>query len=133
MSQNYKILIVDDAIFVHKVILKHLENNAHLLSFYNASENTLNCDDAKDGKEALDLVSKNNYDLITLDLNMPGIDGIEVAKEVLKNNPDQKILIITALKNEFNKETFEKIGLNYYLFKPFSEEQLINAIIEINR
>ena len=131
MSDDIKILVVDDAIFVHKVISKHLFRNSQLLEFYFAPDKNITCDYAKNGKEGIKLAKSNDYNLITLDFNMPGMDGYETAREIFKINPNQEILVITSIKTSEKIEKLKNIGIKNFLFKPFNEEQLIDSIIDI--
>ena len=81
------------------------------------------------GKEVINAVCNEHFDLILLDLNMPGMNGIEAAGEIRKCNSDVKIIAVTAQSDQLDKNACFKAGINEILLKPFSEKDLI-AIIE---
>ncbi len=87
-------------------------------------------DIANDGKEAIDKISLNAYDIILLDIFMPEISGIDVAKYVreVRNDKDTLIIAVTAavMKNDIMQ--YFDAGINDYLVKPFRELNLFNKI-----
>ena len=81
-------------------------------------------DAAGDGAEAVELCRVNDYDLIVLDLNLPGLDGMEVLKSVRAMNGTVKILILSARSELSDKITGLDGGASDYLTKPFHCEEL---------
>lgn len=76
-------------------------------------------DSAKDGAEALYLLTTENYDLLVLDLNLPKLDGFSVLKAIREINSDLKILILSAKSSAVDKVQGLDLGANDYLTKPF--------------
>lgn len=92
-------------------------------------------DTAEDGKTGYELAIINTYDCIILDLNLPELDGIEVAKKLRQNNNNTPILMLTARARQ--KDILEGFisGTDDYLVKPFDFQELvyrINALIKRN-
>lgn len=89
-------------------------------------------DCAYDGKEALELFKKNDYDLILTDIQMPIMGGVELTHEVRYNGDFTKsripILGITAHVMQEDRETYLKAGMNDLVLKPFLEQELIDKI-----
>jgi signal transduction histidine kinase/HPt (histidine-containing phosphotransfer) domain-containing protein/ActR/RegA family two-component response regulator len=90
---------------------------------------------AIDGKEAIEKVTNYQYDLILMDISMPYLDGMQ-ATSIIRSmeDPNKKnIPIIAMTANAFKKDEtkYRNIGMNGYLSKPFLEEQLFTAIIEV--
>jgi len=83
---------------------------------------------AKDGEEALLMFSKNNPDVVILDINIPKINGIEVAKKIRKSNADVPILFLTAYSDKDKLIDAINIGASSYLVKPFNIDELHLAI-----
>lgn len=83
---------------------------------------------AKDGEEAVKKAREQDPDVILMDLNMPGIGGIEATRKILRHNPDSKILIVTALKEEPFPSRLLKIGASGYITKDSGAEELTQAI-----
>lgn len=81
-------------------------------------------DAAGDGADAVELCRVNDYDLIVLDLNLPGLDGMEVLKSVRAMNGTVKILILSARSELSDKITGLDGGASDYLTKPFHFEEL---------
>ena len=81
-------------------------------------------DGAVDGEEALDLYFSNIYNLIVLDLNLPKLDGIDILKEIRKENKDIPVLILSARSEVDDKILGLDEGANDYLAKPFHFNEL---------
>lgn len=114
-----RLLIVDDEINIRNVIREYAEFNDFLV------------DEAADGEQAIELASKNDYDIIVMDIMMPKLDGYSACKEIrkLKNTP---IILLSARSEEYDKLFGFELGIDDYVVKPFSPKVLmarINAII----
>ena len=88
---------------------------------------------ASNGIEAIELFRKMDPDVITMDLTMPQMDGIECIENIVKLKPAVRILVISALADKATAvEAMEK-GANGFLNKPFTDRQLNEAIAELIR
>lgn len=81
-------------------------------------------DTAEDGLDGLELCALNQYDLIILDLNLPGMDGMEVLKKLREEDPETKVLILSARYSVEDKVLGLDEGANDYLVKPFHFAEL---------
>jgi DNA-binding response OmpR family regulator len=81
-------------------------------------------DTCYDGEEAYELITSEAYDLVVLDLNLPGMDGIDILSEVRKQNRNVKVLILSARGSVSDKVLGLDTGANDYLVKPFDFEEL---------
>ncbi len=113
-----KILIVDDSLFMRMT----LRNN--LIEEYEIVE-------ADSGAKALEQFQKEKPDLVLLDIVMPQgeEEGIRVLKEIMKNDPQAQVVMITAVGQEAIIEECKKLGAKDYIVKPF-DEKLVNETIE---
>ncbi|MCW8107986.1 ATP-binding protein [Alteromonas ponticola] len=88
---------------------------------------------AKDGQQALDVLSKHNFDLILMDCQMPVMDGLEATRHI-RARSDAKastpIIALTANAFEEDKNACYKAGMDAHLAKPFKKEQLLNIIAQ---
>jgi DNA-binding response OmpR family regulator len=82
---------------------------------------------AQDGKSGVDLAVSCNPDLIILDIMLPGLDGIQVCKEV-RNISHVPILIVSAKKSDYDKVLALGVGADDYLTKPFSQVELMARV-----
>ena len=88
---------------------------------------------AANGVEAIEMFRKMDPDVITMDLTMPQMDGIECIENIVKLKPAVRILVISALADKATAvEAMEK-GANGFLNKPFTDRQLNEAIAELIR
>jgi chemosensory pili system protein ChpA (sensor histidine kinase/response regulator) len=116
-----RILVVDDSVTVRKVTTRLLERNGmEVLT-------------AKDGVDALSVLQEHKPDLILLDIEMPRMDGFEVATQVrhdsrLKEIP---IIMITSRTGDKHRERAMSIGVNEYLGKPFQEDILLSTMSKL--
>jgi chemosensory pili system protein ChpA (sensor histidine kinase/response regulator) len=111
-------LVVDDSITVRRVTQRLLERNGMRVMT------------AKDGMDAVSLLQENIPDVILLDIEMPRMDGYEVASHV-RNDPrlkDVPIVMITSRVGEKHRARAIELGVNDYLGKPYQEAQLLDAI-----
>jgi len=118
-----KILVVDD----EKDILD--------LVSYNLAKEGYEIETSTDGEDALKRVKAENYDLIVLDLMMPGIDGMELCR-VLKSNEKTEsipIIMLTAKSEELDKVLGLEMGADDYVTKPFSPRELIARVKAVLR
>jgi DNA-binding response OmpR family regulator len=109
---NIKLLIVEDEPSIQKALAKGFKKLGYA------------ADSAVDGEEALELFYGNFYDLVLLDLNLPKVDGIDVLKEIRKENQDIPVLILSARCEVEDKIIGLDTGANDYLAKPFHFAEL---------
>lgn len=83
---------------------------------------------APDGEQALRIIQTQDIDLVTLDLNMPGLMGLEVLKEIKKVKPQMEVVIITALATLPNAQKAIQYGASDFLSKPFHVSEVITVI-----
>ena len=116
-----KVLVIED----DKSISELLE--IHLLD--------LNCEVTKatDGETGLNKALNEQYDLIVLDLMLPGLDGIEICKEVRRKDIFTPILMLTAKSEEFDKVLGLEVGADDYLTKPFGIREFTARVKAIFR
>ena len=110
-----KILIVDDEKLIREVIREYL-----LLEGYQV-------DEAVNGKEAVDLVSNNDYELIIMDIMMPEMDGYQACKTI-KGIKDIPFIMLSARADEVDKLIGFDIGVDDYVTKPFSPKELMARV-----
>ncbi|MGK7389032.1 MAG: response regulator [Candidatus Cyclobacteriaceae bacterium M2_1C_046] len=86
----------------------------------------------KSGKAALDEILKGNYDVIILDIILPGMNGMEIASEIRKledkNKANTPIIAISGNYKNYTKEDFDRVGINEYLIKPLDYDALVRAV-----
>jgi two-component system response regulator PilR (NtrC family) len=116
MAQQGLIHIIDDEPIIHEVLGDLLTTEGYVV------ESSLN------GEEALNKYSPDTYDLILLDLLMPGINGIEVLKKIKKIDPQAVIIIITAYASVESAISAMKKGAFDYIQKPFKHDELLLSI-----
>lgn len=88
---------------------------------------------AKNGREAVELFESTKPDLITMDINMPEVDGIEAIKEIMKINPDAKIMVLSALSYMvLLKDAMEK-GARGFITKPIQAGSLRDSLIKLKK
>ncbi len=82
----------------------------------------------ENGQEALNFISKEKVDLITLDLNMPGLSGIDVLQKIKKLQPDVEVMIITGYGTLDNAREAIGFGAGDFISKPFSVANVIAIV-----
>lgn len=88
-----------------------------------------------DGHVALDALLAEPFDLITLDLNMPALDGLSLAETITNQdgpNRDTPIIVISAYLSPQTVELLQELGIRHFLPKPFEAEELLDYIEELS-
>ena len=80
------------------------------------------------GKPGLEVVRKDNYDLVLLDLKLPDMDGMNVLKEIRREKPELHVIIMTGYASVQSAVDAMKIGAFDYIAKPFSDDELVLAV-----
>jgi CheY-like chemotaxis protein len=113
-----RILIVDD----DKTILHMLKKSLSSLGPVYQIDTTI------DSTEALEQVRNQSFDLVVADYMMPGITGIDLARAIRKISPDTRIVLMTAFGTAPLKDTTKYIGVDGYIDKPFTFEEICEVI-----
>ena len=117
-----KVLIVDDEIKIREVVKEYAKVSGY------------ECSEASNGKDAVKLVEKNDYDCVILDVMMPELDGFSACKKI-KEIKDVSVIMLSARTEEDDKLFGFDIGADDYVTKPFSPKELmarIKAVCERN-
>lgn len=116
-----RLLIVEDEKQICDMVAK---------SLYDAGYEVDTC---YDGEEALECILSEEYDLIVLDLNLPGMDGMEILKELRQKNEETKVIILSARGQIADKVEGLDAGANDYMEKPFHLQELEARVRSLTR
>ncbi len=123
MTERRRVLVVDDEADILELVSYNLNKEGFAVS------------SVADGQEALSKVRKEKFDLVILDLMLPGMPGMEICR-VLRNDPntrDLPIIMLTAKGEEVDKVLGLETGADDYISKPFSPRELIARIRAVLR
>lgn len=112
-----KILIADDSLFMRMTLRNNLPEEYEIV-------------EADSGAHALEQFEKEKPDLVLLDIVMPEgeEEGVKVLQEIMKNNPEACVVMITAVGQEAIIEECKKLGAKDYIVKPFDEKQVAETV-----
>ena len=119
-----KLLIVDDSNMI-RLRIASLMRDARL------SDTIEIVGLARDGASALQFVLQTKPNMLTLDLTMPEMDGIACLQAVMKVDPTLSVLVVSALDDKSTAIKAMKLGARGFIRKPFTDEQLVNALLQI--
>lgn len=114
-----RILVVDDSSFARGIIINELNSMG-----INGSR-IQQCDN---GQDALDKIDAENFDLLMLDVHMPGIDGITVLKEIRQRQPEVNVVICSSHRSKDTIKDLIDLGARDFLVKPFSSEEFKKVV-----
>lgn len=115
-----RILVVDDEPMVAEVVERYLQREGFAVTV------------AREGREALRLATTDSHDLVVLDLMLPGIDGLEICRQ-LRRTSEVPIIMLTARGEETDRIVGLEVGADDYLVKPFSPRELVARIKAVLR
>jgi len=117
-----KILVVEDEVAIREFVVINLKR---------AGYETV---EAGTGEEALDIFfASSDFQVVLLDVMMPGIDGLAVCKQIRETNPTVGIIMLTAKSQEMDKVSALMMGADDYMTKPFSPTELVARVDSLNR
>ena len=111
-----KILVVDDAAFMRVTLDKILRKAGHEVI------------QATSGYNALELYQESNPDLVTMDITMPDMDGIEAVQKIKEIDPGARVVMISAMGQESMVGDAIKAGAMDFVVKPFQPERILAAV-----
>jgi two-component system, chemotaxis family, chemotaxis protein CheY len=112
-----RILIVDDSFYMRTMLKNMLTDAGYEV-----------VGEAPNGQTALELAKETNPDLITLDVILPDNTGLDVLKGIKKDQPDMKVIIVSAVGQEVIVNEALEYGALAYIVKPFSEEKVLEVV-----
>lgn len=112
-----RVLVVDDALFMRDALTSILERNGYEVVGH-----------AQDGKEAITKYKSLYPDVVTLDVNMPGMNGVEVLKALKILDPAVKVVMVTANGQDSVVRDAVTLGAKNFIVKPFTERRLIEVM-----
>lgn len=119
-ESGIKVLIADDIKFTRTCLRTIFENCG-----------ISNIVEAANGSDAIEKIKTFNPDIITLDISMPGIDGIETVKHISDSFPLDRIIIVSSLIGNDSMNILTNLGVTKFIPKPFNERQIIEEINKI--
>jgi DNA-binding response OmpR family regulator len=122
-------IVSESPIPPHILLMEDESSVAHGLEMI-LTEEGYAVDLAMTGRAALDTFDRKGCDLLVADLRLPDIDGMDVIKEVEAKRPETEVIVITGYANVSSAVEAMRTGVHDYLPKPFTDDQLINAVEE---
>lgn len=116
VSPKPSVLIVDDELVVCDVLQQELSDRGYL------------CTTVRGGKEALTKLTAEGFDLLLLDIRLPGMSGMDVLREVWLNHPNTATVMITAVNDVATAVEAMKLGAADYIVKPFDLDRVANSV-----
>jgi CheY-like chemotaxis protein len=118
-----KVLVAEDSSVIQNLTKKILEFQNYKLYA------------VKNGKEVLDMMEKQDFDVILMDINMPVMDGMECSRKIRAMEDKKKagipIIAITGNAPNYSMEDFRKAGIDHFLQKPLNFDELVNKVKEV--
>lgn len=117
MNQSkYQVLVVEDDHQMQKHVIELLQSHG------------ISCAGAHDGKEGLEAVLHGSFDLLILDVRLPGMDGIAICRRLKAVRPSLPIIMLSSLGDEIDRVVGLEIGADDYVVKPFSPRELLARV-----
>jgi two-component system chemotaxis response regulator CheY len=114
------ILIVDDSRPSRRILRRVLESAGHVV-----------IDEATDGAEGVEKYLALKPDIVTMDVTMPTMDGMEALEKIIEADPSAKVIMVSALGQSKKISQAVRLGASEYITKPYDADQLIAAIQKV--
>ncbi len=111
-----RLMVVDDSRVIEMQMQKLLADTDYEIVAY-----------CRDGEEAIERYGEVEPDLVTMDIIMPGIDGLETAGAILKDYPFAKIVMVSSLAYDDTINEADDIGVKAFVYKPLEREKMLEA------
>jgi len=116
MSEEFSVLIVDDEDDFRETLVKRMKKRR------------LNVSGAESGEKALELMAQGTFDVVILDVKMPGMDGIETLREIKKKKPLTEVILLTGHASMESGIEGMKLGAFDYIMKPVNIDELLEKM-----
>lgn len=116
-----RVLVVDDAMFMRIKLKDILEKNGYEV-----------VEEAENGAEAVEKYKIEKPDLVTMDITMPGMDGVTALKEIKKTDPDAKVIMCSAMGQQSMVMDAIQAGALDFIVKPFDTDRVIESLDKIS-
>lgn len=114
---QYKIMVVDDSRVIFAEMKKMLKDSEFEIAAY-----------CRNGEEALEEYERIEPDLVTMDIVMPGMDGLETCEALKKKYPDAQVFMVSSMAYGDIIDKAAELGAKGFLFKPFTQESLLEGL-----
>jgi len=114
-------LLLEDEVSLAQLVVEYLQDES------------IECDHASNGRQALQLIKGQTFDVLILDINMPGLNGLQVCEQVRQRGINTPIIMLTARSDLQDKLKGFDVGADDYLVKPFAMEELVARIQVLSR
>lgn len=115
-----RVMVVDDSRIQEFQIRKLLEETDYEVAFY-----------CSNGEQALKVYGEVKPDVVTMDIIMPGMDGLETAQAILEEYPEAKIIMVSSLAYDDTFNEAKAIGAKAFIDKPFDREKLLTVLDQV--
>jgi two-component system chemotaxis response regulator CheY len=115
-----KVMVVDDSLFMRMVIKSILVEDGHEIVA-----------EATNGKEAVDKYSQYQPDIVTMDITMPEMNGIQAVREIVSRHPDARIIMCTAMGQHYMVLDAIQAGAKGFIMKPFDKRRVLEEIRKV--
>lgn len=116
-KKGARVLIVDDAIFMRRMLADILRGAGYKVAA-----------EAANGQEGIDQYKENKPDIVTMDIIMPGMSGIDAVKSIIKMDKNAKILIVSAMGQQQLVVEAIQAGAKDFIVKPFEASRVLSAV-----
>lgn len=116
------VLIVDDSGFIRRMLRDILEKNGHAV-----------VGEASDGEEAVEAFQNVSPGLVTMDITMPVVDGIQALERILELDPSARVIMVSALGQEEFIERSLELGAKDFIVKPFQPQKVVDTVERVCR
>ncbi|MBR5229574.1 MAG: response regulator [Firmicutes bacterium] len=112
-------MVVDDSRIVHASMKQVLaDTDYEIIGF------------CRTGEDAVESYREHRPDIVTMDIIMPGMDGLDASREILAEFPDAKIVVVSSLAYDETLDIANEIGTKGFIFKPFDREAVLKTLDE---
>ena len=115
-NKAINVLAVDDEPYISDIVYRWLTGEGY------------QCDTAADAESAASAIDKGMYDLVLLDMNLPGVSGIALLAEVKERHPDLAVLMVTGVDDRTTARECLKLGAYAYVVKPLDQRDVLNHV-----
>lgn len=112
-----RVMVVDDSRVLEIMVKGLLEDSEFEVVAY-----------CKNGEEAIAMYGDVQPDVVTMDIIMPGLDGLETARAILEDDPNARIVMVSSLAYDDTLNEADEIGAKAFVYKPFDRDTLLEAL-----